>query len=422
MVSISKLRQLGDQFLPLQPRQALKPHVENGLGLYLVDPQQVLEAFVGLLTGFGCTDEGDRLVQHVQGLYQTVQDVEPLLGLPQLEPHPAGDDHAPVHDVVHDDVLETQEGGLVVHQGEVDDTVGYLHLGLLHQVLQDDVGDRILVQLDDDPHTAPVGLVPEIGYARYGLVLDQIGDALDEFRLVDLVGKLVDYDGILGLPFLDVGLGPYLYPSSSGGVCLHYAGYAVHYASGREIGPTDELHELFDGGVRIVYGEHYGVAHLPEVVGRHLGGHTDGDTVGTVHEEVGELRREYGGLLQGAVEVVHEVDGVLVQIQEEVGRHLRQTGLGVTHGGRGVPVHGTEVTLSVHERIPQGEGLPHTDHGLVCGGISVGMVLSEDLSDDGRGLLKVRPSSCMANMIFLWTGFNPSRTSGSALLTMTDME
>ena len=38
------------------------------------------------------------------------------------------------------------------------------------------------------------------------------------------------------------------------------------------------------------------------------------------------------------------------------------------------------------------------------------------------GLLKVRPSSCMANMICLWTGFNPSRTSGSALLTMTDME
>ena len=38
-----------------------------------------------------------------------------------------------------------------------------------------------------------------------------------------------------------------------------------------------------------------------------------------------------------------------------------------------------------------------------------------------NGLLGSRPSSCMANRMRLCTGFRPSRTSGSARPTITDI-
>ena len=132
---------------------------------------------------------------------------------------------------------------------------------------------------------------------------------------------------------------------------------------------------------------HDGVAHLAEVVRGHLGRHTDGDTVGTVHQQVGELGGQDGGLLERSVVVVDHVDGVLVQVRHQIAGHLGQPGLGVTHGGRGVPVDRTEVTLTVHQRVPERERLGHPHHRLVRGGVAVRVVLTEHLSHHGRGLL-----------------------------------
>ena len=49
------------------------------------------------------------------------------------------------------------------------------------------------------------------------------------------------------------------------------------------------LHEFGDRDVGVVYGRVYGVADLAQVVRRHLGCHTHGNTLGAVYEDIGYL-------------------------------------------------------------------------------------------------------------------------------------
>src|SRR6202043_1449951 len=59
-----------------------------------------------------------------------------------------------------------------------------------------DLADLAAPQLDDDAHAVLVGLVTQAvaGDAVDQLLAHQLGDALNETRLVDLVGKLGDHD------------------------------------------------------------------------------------------------------------------------------------------------------------------------------------------------------------------------------------
>ena len=152
-----------------------------------------------------------------------------------------------------DECLQTECLGLVVDECDVDDTVGDLHVRLLEQILEDHVRDCILVELDNDTHTVPVGFIPEVGDALNLLVLDPLSDLLDEHGLVHLVGDLIDDDPLLAVAhLLEVGVGPDLQPSTSGLVCGPYPGKAVDRTPSGEIGTLDELHELLQSGIGVV--------------------------------------------------------------------------------------------------------------------------------------------------------------------------
>ena len=55
-------------------------------------------------------------------------------------------------------------------------------------------GTLAALELDDDAHAVAVGLVAQVGDALDPLVAHQVGDLLDQLRLVDLVGDLGDDD------------------------------------------------------------------------------------------------------------------------------------------------------------------------------------------------------------------------------------
>ena len=61
-------------------------------------------------------------------------------------------------------------------------------------------------------------------------------------------------------------------------------------------------------------------------------------------------------------------------------------GLGVTHGGGWVAVDGAKVTLAVYEGIAEAEGLGEADHGVIDGGVAVGVEVAHDVADDLGGL------------------------------------
>ena len=131
------------------------------------------------------------------------------------------------------------------------------------------------------------------------------------------------------------------------------------------------------------------VDHFGDVVWRNIGRHADGDTGRTVDQQVGDTRRQYRRFLFLAIVVGHEVDGVLVDIGQQFAGDLVQAALGVTHGGGGVAVDGTEVTLAIDEHVAQRKILRHAHQGVVDRRIAVGVVLTHGFADHA-GALDVR--------------------------------
>ncbi len=94
-------------------------------------------------------------------------------------------------------------------------------------------------------------------------------------------------------------------------------------AAGREVRPEDVLAEVVRGEVGVVDERDRRVADLPEVVGRDVRGHADGDARRPVDEQVRQLGRQHARLALRAVVVVDEVDGLLVDVVEHLGGDRR---------------------------------------------------------------------------------------------------
>ena len=107
-----------------------------------------------------------------------------------------------------------------------------------------------------------------------------------------------------------------------------------------------------------------------------------------VDEQVGQLRRQHRRLLLRAVVVVDEVDGVLVDVGEQLAGDRREARLGVAHRRRGVAVDRAEVALPVDQRVAHREVLGQPDQRVVQRDVAVRVVLAHHLADD-RGALAV---------------------------------
>ena len=204
------------------------------------------QAGLGLGRGLRGADERDHRVEVVEGDAQALEDVGPGLGLAQLELDAAADDLAAELDEVLDHLEQRQHPRPAGDDRQHDDAEGLLQLGVLVEIVEDDLADLAALQLDDDPHAVAVGLVADVGDALDGLVADQVGDALDQLRLVDLVGDLADDDllAIALLHLLDLGLGAHLDAAAAGDVGLVDAAPADDQAAGREVGAGDQLDQL----------------------------------------------------------------------------------------------------------------------------------------------------------------------------------
>ena len=114
------------------------------------------------------------------------------LGLTKLVPAAPRHDRAAVLDEVLEGLFQRKDRRAPVGNGKVDDAKARLQIGQAEQLVLDDLGEDVLLQLDDDPHPLPVALVADLRDAFDALFLLALGDLGDEPRLVHLVGDLVE--------------------------------------------------------------------------------------------------------------------------------------------------------------------------------------------------------------------------------------
>ena len=91
--------QLVDNLLPLQGRELAQPHPQNGVGLELVDIEEVHQPGSRDLRGLRRANQRDDLVEHIQRFDQASQDMGALFGLIQAVLGASDDDVDLVIDV-----------------------------------------------------------------------------------------------------------------------------------------------------------------------------------------------------------------------------------------------------------------------------------------------------------------------------------
>jgi len=115
----------------------------------------------------------------------------------------------------------------------------------------------------------------------------------------------------------------------------------------------------------------------------HVGRHTYGDSHRSVTEVVWEFGWEHDRLFARSIEVISPGNGILFDIFHHFFREFGQSSLGIPHGCRTISVNGPEVSLSVDERISHGPRLGESRHRVIDRRITVRVVFSHHVSDDG---------------------------------------
>ncbi|GBD11880.1 hypothetical protein HRbin23_01560 [bacterium HR23] len=379
------------QFPAVQGCQTAQLHVQDGLGLRLGKAEALHQALAGGVGVGRLADDGDNLVQELEGDAQALQDVGTLSGLPQVVLGTAGNYLLAVLDVKGEEVLQAQETGLALHQGQHVEGEGGLEGGVLEEVVQDDLRLGLPLQFHHHPQALPVRLVPHLGDTLYLLVPCQEGNTFYQAGLVHLVGDLGNDNGRPALfRLLNLRFGPQEHPPLAGVVGPQETLASLprqQDAPGGEIRPLDDGQEVLHRGIGVVNEVDDGVANLGEVVGRDGGGHAHGDTAGTVDQQVREAGGKHHRLLKGAIKVRDEIHSVPLNVGQHLFGDGGEAGLGIAHGSGGVVVNGAEVALAIHQGVAQGEILGHAHHRLVDRGIAVGMIFPQHLPHDTGRLL-----------------------------------
>ena len=266
----------------------------------------------------------------------------------------------------------------------------HLELGLaeerLHQHFRIDVA-----ALGLEHETDVVGrFVAHVGEQRQLALQEKLGDALDEPRLLHLIGNLADDDLIdPALELLGMPARAQAKAAAPARVSRNdaLARLDEHAARG-QVRARDEAHERVDARLGMVDQVEEGICELAHVVRRDARRHADGNALGAVRKQVREIGRQYDRLLALSVIGRAEIDRVLVDAVEQELGHGGHARLRVAHGRGVVAVDVAEIALAVDEGIARGELLGQTHEGVVDRGVAVGVILAHHVADDARAFLE----------------------------------
>src|SRR6266852_5204349 len=250
--------------------------------------RKVLEqVFLGVGAAAGPANDADDVVEIVERDLVADQNVFALAGFAQLVDGAAAHDFDAVLDEQLDERDEAEFARLPADDGQQDHAEGFLHLGVLEKIVEDELRFFAALDFHDDAHAFAGGFVAHVGDAFDFLALHELREALDELRFVHLIRNFRDDDIFAILAdFLDGGFGAHHEAAASRFVCGFDALAAGNVGTGGKIRAGDELHDFFESGVRLFDQQHRGVDDFAQIVRRNVGCHADGDAAGAVDEKI----------------------------------------------------------------------------------------------------------------------------------------
>ena len=327
------------QLLAVQTLQCLKTHIQNSLCLHIVQRKALHQCFLRIVvTGANDTDNFINIILCDQ---QTFQQMGALTRLTQIVLGAAGQHFHLECQILVDDLAQRQDFRLllVIHQSQQNDAEAALQRCLFKEMVQHHLRISILLQLDNDAHTDTVGLVTQVGNTLQPLFAHLFGDLAHQFAFIHLIGQLRHDDtGAVCAELLKLRAGADNHLAAAGGIGGADTAAAHNDTAGGEIGAGNMLHQLTHSDLGVFQYRHAGVDHFRQVVGRNIGGHTNGDTVRAVDQQIGEAAGQHTGLFLGFIEVGIPIDSFLVDVPQHFAGDLGKTSLGITVSSGGVAV------------------------------------------------------------------------------------
>ncbi len=251
--------------------------------------------------------------------------------------------------------------------------------------------DRARLRLDHEPDVLG-GFVADIADQRQLLLVEQLGDLLDQPRLLHQPGNLGDdHDPGAARALFLLPLGADAERAAAGGV-----GFGDRFlgidddAAGREIRSLHPAQKRARLRLRLLDQMQRGVAQLGGIVRRDRGRHADRDALRAVGEQVREAARQNHRLFRLAVIVRPELDAVLVDAFEQQPRDIGHARFGVAVGGGVIAVDIAEIALAVDQRVARGKILRQPHHRVVDRLVAMRMERAHHVADDLGGFLERR--------------------------------
>ncbi len=232
----------------------------------------------------------------------------------------------------------------------------------LVQLVQDHI--RIVALFDVDHQTHGFFQIAFVANTRNPLDLSgahQPSDPLDNAIAELLERNFVDHDPRTILDRFDRRPRSNNNCTSPRTIALANSVASADDSAGWEVRPRDQLHQFIDTDVWVVDQRRDPAAYLAQVVRRNTGCHTNGNTGGTVDQQVRESRWEDDGFRANFVVRWYEVDRVQFDVIQHHRSRSAQAGFGVSHRSRRKPGNGAEVPLFVDEHLSHVPLLSHAN-------------------------------------------------------------
>ena len=279
---------LVQNLLTFQSGQAAQLQSQDRVGLDLVDIEQLHQAASRLVDRRRATNQGNNLIQCIQCLEVTVQDVQTLLSLAQAELRAAHNHFDLVGNPVADKAVNRQGSRNTVDQRKHVRREVLLQGGALVEVVQNNLGDR--VTLEDNHQTltgTSRGLITNIRDALDLTVANQLSDLVSEVVGVDLIGQFSDHQALASLDLFDANNGSLSDGAASRTVGILNSTVTQNRCTGWEIGAGNELDQcvkqFFARGLGVVQRPLHTARDFTQVVRGDSRGHTDRNTFRTIH-------------------------------------------------------------------------------------------------------------------------------------------
>ena len=376
------------ELVAFQTRQLTQTHFQDGLHLSVRETETFAQTRTRFFIRLRIADDVDDFIEVILSDEQAIHDVHAFLSLAQIK---AGATRMHVKTVIHVALEEVAQGhtlGTTVIQGNHIRAEGRLQIGVLVQLIQDHftrIG--ILLQFNDDAYAFfEVGLIADICNPLDDAILHEFGHLGNHRRLVHHVRDRGDQDAFALTNLSHFGFTTHRDGTATQLVHLFNTLGAAHQCARGEVRTRHKGHQFVNGGIGMIHKVNQPIAEFTQVVRRDVRGHTHGNTLRTVQQQVRQLRGQHTRFAFVAIVVRHEVNRFLVDIGQHFVGDLGHTAFGVTRGCGAVTIQRTEVTVTIDQRYTQAEPLGHTHQRVVNRTIAVRVILTHHFTDHTRRL------------------------------------